>query len=141
MNGLGTNMVILVSIEILHRGRLMMVRLRLVVAMRLHMQLSSSRLRMSSNTPSCSEESREWNQFANPIRHAPSIFNSGLRNVWANRHNSRQDCNLEEHINQANRPSNSFTQGVRLRLHGLRGQEKVYQPSDRFSFLARNGDA
>jgi hypothetical protein len=52
-----------------------------------------------------------------------------------NRHNLRQDCNLEEHINQANRPSISFTQGARLQMHGLRGQAKVYQPSDRFTFI------
>jgi hypothetical protein len=42
--------------------------------MRLHTQLSSFRLRISSNTPSCSEESQEWNPFANPIRHALSIL-------------------------------------------------------------------
>jgi hypothetical protein len=67
-------MVILVSIEIWHRGRLMMVRLRLVVATRLHIQLPSSRLRMSGNTPSYSDEGHKWNPFANPIRHALSIL-------------------------------------------------------------------
>jgi hypothetical protein len=76
-NGLATNMVILVSIEIWHCGRLKMVRLRLVVATRLHIQLSSSRLRISSNTPSCSEEGHKWNPFANPIRHTLSILQFG----------------------------------------------------------------
>jgi hypothetical protein len=52
----------------------MMVRIRLVAAMSLHLQLSSFQLRISSNTPSYSEESREWNHFANPIRHTLSIL-------------------------------------------------------------------
>jgi hypothetical protein len=52
----------------------MMVRIRLVAAMSLHLQLSSFQLRISSNTPSCSEESHEWNHFANPIRHTLSIL-------------------------------------------------------------------
>jgi hypothetical protein len=67
-------MVILVFNKVWHRGRLMMARLRLVVATRLHTQLPSSRLRISSNTPSNLEESHEWNHFANPIRHVLSIL-------------------------------------------------------------------
>jgi hypothetical protein len=73
-DGLGTIMVILVSVEIWRRGRLMMARLRLVVATRLHPQLSSFRLRISSNTPSCLEEGHEWDPFANLIRRALSIL-------------------------------------------------------------------
>jgi hypothetical protein len=42
--------------------------------MRLHTQLSSFWLRISSNTPSCSEESHQWNTFVNPTRHALSIL-------------------------------------------------------------------
>jgi hypothetical protein len=53
-------------------------RLRLVVAMRLHRHLASFRLRISSNTLSCSEESHEWNTFANPIRHVLSILQNWL---------------------------------------------------------------
>jgi hypothetical protein len=52
----------------------MMVMLRLVLAMRLHTQLSSSWLCMLSNMPSCSEEGHEWNPFANLIRHTLSIL-------------------------------------------------------------------
>jgi hypothetical protein len=51
-----------------------MARLRLVAAMTLHTQLSSSWLCISSNTPSCSEESHEWNHFASLIRHTLSIL-------------------------------------------------------------------
>jgi hypothetical protein len=51
-----------------------MARLRLVVATRLHPQLFSFRLRLSSNTPSCSEEGRKWDPFANLIRHTLSIL-------------------------------------------------------------------
>jgi hypothetical protein len=58
-----------------------MVRLRLVVVMRLHIQLSSSRLRMSSNTPSYSEEGHKWNPFANLIRHTLSILQ-----LWLGKH-------------------------------------------------------
>jgi hypothetical protein len=68
------NMVILVSNMVWYRGRHMMARLRLVIAMRLHKQLSSFRLRISSNTQSCSEESHGWDPFANPIRHMLSIL-------------------------------------------------------------------
>jgi hypothetical protein len=56
----------------------MMARIGLAVAMRLHPQLSSFRLRISSNAPSCSEESHEWNHFANLIRRALSILQSRL---------------------------------------------------------------
>jgi hypothetical protein len=41
-----------------------MARLELVVATKLHKQLSSFRLHISSNMPSCSEESHEWNILA-----------------------------------------------------------------------------
>jgi hypothetical protein len=58
-----------------------MARLRLVIAMRLHPQLSSFWLRISSNTPSYSEEGHEWNPFANPIRHALSILQ-----LWLEKH-------------------------------------------------------
>jgi hypothetical protein len=73
------NMVMLVSNKVSHRGRLMMVRLRLVVATRLHTQLSSSQLRITSNTPSCSEEGYKWNTFANSIRHTLSILQFWLK--------------------------------------------------------------
>jgi hypothetical protein len=112
-----------------------MARLKLVVATRLHPQPSSFWLRISSNMPSCSEEDHVWNPFANPIRHALSICIFGLRNARVNRHNSRKDCNLEELINQVNRPSISFTQGIRLQLHGFRSQEKVTNPA--IDFLSR----
>jgi hypothetical protein len=74
MNWLEMNMVIIVSKKVWHRGRLIMVRLQLVVATRLHTQLSSFWLRILSKTPSCSEESHKWNTFANPIRHTLSIL-------------------------------------------------------------------
>jgi hypothetical protein len=51
-----------------------MVRLRLVVATRLHTQLFSFWLRISSNKPSCSEEGHKWNPFANLIRRTLSIL-------------------------------------------------------------------
>jgi hypothetical protein len=51
-----------------------MAKLRLVVATRLQKQLSSFRLCILSNTPSCSEESHEWNTIANLIRHELSIL-------------------------------------------------------------------
>jgi hypothetical protein len=89
-------------------GRLITARLELVVATRLHTQLSSFRLCMSSNTPSCSRESHEWNTLANPKGMHFLFCNTGLRNAWTNRHNSWQYCNLEELVNQANRPSNKL---------------------------------
>jgi hypothetical protein len=99
-------MVTLASKKVWHLGRLIMARSRLVVAMRLHKQLSSFWLRILSNTPSCSEESHERNTFAN-LKDTHFLFcNTGLRNAWMNRHNSRQDCKLEELTNQTNRPSN-----------------------------------
>jgi hypothetical protein len=108
MNGLEMNMVMLVSKKVWYHGRLITARSRLVVATTLHKQLSSFRLRISSNTPSCSEESREWNTLANPKGTRFLFCKPGLRNVWMNRHNLRQDCNLEELINQANRPLNKL---------------------------------
>jgi hypothetical protein len=53
--------------------------LRLVVATRLHPQLSSFWLRISSNTTSCLEEGHKWNPFANPIRHTLSILRFYLK--------------------------------------------------------------
>jgi hypothetical protein len=55
-----------------------MASLGLVVATRLHTQISSFRLYISSNEPSCSEESHEWNNFANPISEKPSGQYLGL---------------------------------------------------------------
>jgi hypothetical protein len=71
---LGTNMVIIMPSKVWAHGRLMMVWLRLVVATRLHTQFSSSRICISSNKPSCSEESYEWDLIANPIRYVLSIL-------------------------------------------------------------------
>jgi hypothetical protein len=51
------DIVMLVSMNVWHRGRLITARSRLVVATRLHTQLSSFRLRILSNTLSCLEES------------------------------------------------------------------------------------
>jgi hypothetical protein len=118
-----------------------MARLQLVVAMRLHTQLSSFWLRMSSNTPSCSEESNEWNTFANSKGTCFLFCNTSLRNARTNRHNSRQDYNLEELINQANRPLN--------KLHPMSMASIVWtqkssesSPTKRLvSFSARIGDA
>jgi hypothetical protein len=79
-----------------------MARSRLVVEMRLHTQLSSFWLRISSNTSSCLEESHEWNTLAN-LKSMRFLFcKTGLRNVWTNWHNLRQGYNLEELIDQAN---------------------------------------
>jgi hypothetical protein len=102
------NMVTLVSNMVWRRGRLIMARLELVVATKLHKQLSSFWLRILSNTPSCSEESHEWNILAKPKGMRFLFCNTGLKNDWTNRHNSRQDCNLEELINQANQPLNQL---------------------------------
>jgi hypothetical protein len=102
------NMVMLVSKKIRHHSRLITARLRLVVATRLHKQLFSFWLRILSNTLSYSEESHEWNTLANSKGIHFLFCNTNLRNAWVNRHNSRQDCNLEELINQANRPSNKL---------------------------------
>jgi hypothetical protein len=62
------------GVKVRHHSRLIMIRWGLVIATRLHKQLSSFQLHISSNTSSCSEESHEWNTFANPIRHALSIL-------------------------------------------------------------------
>jgi hypothetical protein len=59
----------------------MMARLRLVVTTKLHTQLSSFRLHISSNTPSRSKEGHEWNPFANPIRHMLSILQFWLEKL------------------------------------------------------------
>jgi hypothetical protein len=85
-----------------------MARLELVVATKLHKQLSSFRLCISSNTPSCSEESHEWNILAKPKGMHFLFCNTGLRNAYTNQHNLGQHCNLEELINQANRPLNKL---------------------------------
>jgi hypothetical protein len=55
--------------------------------MTLHKQLSSFRLRILSNTPSCSEESHEWNIPANPKGTRFLFCKPGLRNAWTNWHN------------------------------------------------------
>jgi hypothetical protein len=103
-----TNMVTLVSNTVWHHGRLIMARLKLVVATKLHKQHYSFRLRISSNMSSCSEESHEWNILAKPKGMRFLFCSTGLRNAWTNRHNSGQHCNLEELINQANRPLNKL---------------------------------
>jgi hypothetical protein len=51
-----------------------MARVGLVVATKLHAQLSSSQLCISSNTSSSSEEDYEWHPFANPIRNILSTL-------------------------------------------------------------------
>jgi hypothetical protein len=91
-------MVTLVSNKVSHRGRLITVRLGLVVATRLHTQLSSFRLPISSNTPSCSEKCHKWDPFANLIENTLSILQFWLEKRLANRHNSRQDINSEDLI-------------------------------------------
>jgi hypothetical protein len=58
--------------------------------------------------PSCSEESHEWNTTANLKGTCFLFCKPGLRIAWMNWHNLRQDCNLKELINQANRPSNKL---------------------------------
>jgi hypothetical protein len=63
---------------------------------------------MSSNMPSCSEESHEWNTLANRKGMHFLFRNIGLRNTWMNQHNPRQDYNLEELINQTNQPLNKL---------------------------------
>jgi hypothetical protein len=73
-DGLGTNMVMLVSNVVSHCDRLITASSRLVVATRLHQKLSSFCLRISSNMSSYSKESIEWNTLANPIRYALSIL-------------------------------------------------------------------
>jgi hypothetical protein len=67
--------------------------------MTLHKQLSSSRLHISSNTPSYSEESHEWNIFVNPKGTRFLFYKPGFRRARTNQHNSRQHCNLDELIN------------------------------------------
>jgi hypothetical protein len=63
---------------------------------------------MSSNTPFYLEESHECNTLANPKGMGFLFCNTGLRNTWTNWHNPRQDCNLEELINQTNRHLNKL---------------------------------
>jgi hypothetical protein len=101
-------MATLVSNTVWHCGRLIKARSRLVVATRSHTQLSSFWFRISSNTPSCSKESHEWNTFANPKGTCFPFCKPGLRNSWTNGHSTRLDRNLEELINQINRPSNKL---------------------------------
>jgi hypothetical protein len=74
-------MIMVVSNKVWPRGRLIMAKLWLVLATRLHTQLSSSWLRISSNMSSCSEEGHEWDPFANPIRHVISILQ-----FWLEKH-------------------------------------------------------
>jgi hypothetical protein len=68
----------LVSKKVRQHGRLITAKSRLVVATRFHKKLSSLRLHISSNTPSYSEESHEWNTLANPLRHTLSILQTWL---------------------------------------------------------------
>jgi hypothetical protein len=51
-----------------------MARLGLVVATRIHTQLSSFQLHILSNMPSCSKEDHEWDPFVNSIRNTLSIL-------------------------------------------------------------------
>jgi hypothetical protein len=76
-----------------------MARLELVVATKLHKQLSSFRLRILSNTPFCIEESHEWNILAKSKGMHSLFCNTDLRNTWTNRHDLGRHCNLEELIN------------------------------------------
>jgi hypothetical protein len=131
----------LVSNKVWHLGRLITVRLRIVVATTLNKQLSSFRLCISSNTPSCSEESHEWNTLAN-LKATRFLFcKPGLRNAWTNWHNSMQDYNLQELINQANRPSSKLH--LRSTTSIARTQKlRESSPTKRLvSFSARIGDA
>jgi hypothetical protein len=124
MNGLETNMVILVSNTVWHCGRLIMARLRLVIATRLHRQFPSFWLCISSNTSSCSDESQEWNTLANPISHALSILQH-----WLEKRLDKPSQFKARFINQANRPldklhprsmtSTAWTQKSREKLSNL----------------------
>jgi hypothetical protein len=73
-----------------------------VVATRLQGQHSSFRLRISSHTPFVL-----MNAAHGPFRKfsrrkwAFHFANFSLRSTWMNRHNSRQNCNLDELINQS----------------------------------------
>jgi hypothetical protein len=60
--------------------------------------------------PTYSEVSHKWNTIANLIGMRFPFCKTGLRNAWTNYHNLRQDCNLEELVNQANLPSNKLHQ-------------------------------
>jgi hypothetical protein len=118
-----------------------MPRSRLVVAMTLHEQLSTFPLRISSNMPSCSEESHEWITLANPKGMHFLFYILGLRNAWTNWHNSRQDCNLEELINQTNGPLNKLHP---MSTDSIAQTQKSSEssPTKQFvSFSARIGDA
>jgi hypothetical protein len=131
----------LLSKKVWHLGWLITVRLRLVVAMTLYKQLSSFQLRISSNTPSCSEENHELNTLANPKGTRFLFCKSGLRNTWTNRHNSSQDCNLEELINQTNRPSNKLHPTSTTSIARTQKSRESSSTKRLVSFLARIGDA
>jgi hypothetical protein len=75
-------------------------KMQLAVATRLQAQYSPFWLRTSSNTQSVLTNVAQGS-FANPMRkwtfHLTTLV---LRSVWMNQHNSRQDCNLDELVNQ-----------------------------------------
>jgi hypothetical protein len=66
--GLRTNMLMFMSDKSWKQIGRLMIRIRSVVATKLHTQPSSFRLRSSSNTSSCSEEGYEEDPLANLIK-------------------------------------------------------------------------
>jgi hypothetical protein len=113
---------------------------KLVVATRLHKQLSSFRLCISSNMPSYSEESHEWNTLANPKGMHFLFCKPGLRNACTNGHNSRQDCNLEELINQIKGPLNKLHPMSMASIARTQKSRETSPTKSLVSFSARIGD-
>jgi hypothetical protein len=122
------NMVRLVFKKLWHLGRLIMAKLRLVVAMRLHKQLSSFQLRISSNTPSCSEEIMNGTLLL--IRKARAFYFANL--AWEMHGRTGTIAIYKSSSTRQTDLQISFTQWVWLQLHRLRSQVKVHQPSDWF---------
>jgi hypothetical protein len=66
---------------------------------------------------------------------------SGLRNAWTNQHNSRQDCNLEELINQTNIPLNKLHPMSTTSIAQTQKSSESSPTKRLVSFSARIGDA
>jgi hypothetical protein len=115
--------------------------LRLVVATRLHPQLSSFQIRILSNMPSYSEEGHEWNPFANPIRHTLSILQFWLEKCLGEPTQFKARLQFRRAYQPGKPTFNKLHPRSTASIAQTQKSRESYQPRDRFSFSIRNGNA
>jgi hypothetical protein len=97
-HGLERHMVVLIPVSS-WKGDMLRVIIWLVITMSLSPQHPSFRLRNSSTTPSIQMSIVIGSPCQLRREKTLPSCNSVLRSTWANRHNSRQGCRLEEFLN------------------------------------------